>query len=57
MQQLDVSKYLKRPRRALSEAGADTEDIKRTGPVPVVRRLGEMPIRRIGSLPAAGRKI
>jgi hypothetical protein len=57
VQQLDVSKYLKRPRRALSEAGADTEDIKRTGPVPVVRRLGEMPIRRIGSLPAAGRKI
>jgi hypothetical protein len=56
LQQLDVSGYLTASEE-LSEAGADTDDIRRTGPVPVVRRSAETSIRRIRSLLAAGKRI
>ncbi len=59
VQQLDVSEYLTASESA-SEQGrsrAGTEDTRRTGPVPVVRRSEKMPIRRNRSLLAAGEKI
>ena len=46
-----------RPRRARREAGDDAEGTRRTGPVSAVRMLAEASIRRIESLPGAGRKI
>jgi hypothetical protein len=52
VQQLDVSEYM-----TASEAGDDTEATRETGPVSAVRMSAEASIRRIESLPGAGRKI
>ncbi len=52
VQQLDVSGYM-----TASEAGDGTEDIRTTGPVSAARTLVGASIRRIESLPGAGKKI
>jgi hypothetical protein len=57
VQQLDVSEYVTASEAIRREAGDSTEATRRTGPVSAVRMLAEASIRKIESLPGAGRKI